>query len=253
MTRLSTAALAALITAGSFAALVISGDADDAIVGVPGEGSVGEWGLGGTTAMCGVMPCFYLHDPRIASTDVLEVCATDGLPGSAYSRRHRVIARRPVPGYQIDHIVPLCLGGADTDADIQIQPIDAAIEKDELERSACRAVCAVALDLGETQRFFIERWGGSKVSLAGIGGPERFVYTCYARDKDTSSDQGVDNRGDRRDTRPPVYLAVLIGICGFVGFILSCIGLNGDGNALYLFGGWGIAAGAVSSLVWWWV
>lgn len=95
----------------------------------------------------------------IASTDVQEVCFTDGLPGSAYSRLHRVVKRRPVPWHQIDHIVPLCLGGADVDANVQVQPIEEAIEKDELERSACRAVCSGALDLEKAQRFFIERWG----------------------------------------------------------------------------------------------
>ena len=80
-------------------------------------------------------------DPRIASTDVAEVCATDGLPGSAYSRQHRVVTRRPVPGHQVDHVVPLCLGGADTDANIQIQPIEEALRKDALERYACLDVC----------------------------------------------------------------------------------------------------------------
>jgi hypothetical protein len=98
-------------------------------------------------------------NPMIASTDVREVCATDGLPGSAYSRAHRVVKRRPVPGHQIDHIVPLCLGGADVEANIQVQPIDEALAKDELERSACRAVCAGALDIERAQKFFIEKWG----------------------------------------------------------------------------------------------
>lgn len=98
-------------------------------------------------------------DPRIASTDVAEVCATDGLPGSAYSRKHRVVPRKPVPGHQIDHIVPLCLGGADVDANIQIQPIEEALEKDKLERAACIAVCRRhSVGLGEAQDWFLSGW-----------------------------------------------------------------------------------------------
>jgi hypothetical protein len=131
VTRLGTFALAALVAGGSLTALAIS---DDTIA--PGA------------------------DPRIASTDVREVCATDGLPGSAYSRAHRLVKRPAIPEHQIDHIVPLCLGGADVEANIQVQPIEEALEKDELERSACRAVCLGAIGLSEAQQFFIERWGG---------------------------------------------------------------------------------------------
>src|SRR5690348_10337565 len=52
-------------------------------------------------------------DPRIASVSEAEVCAGDGLPGSAYSRAHRTVRRPGVAGYQIDHVISLCAGGAD--------------------------------------------------------------------------------------------------------------------------------------------
>jgi|SRR5712671_4761550 len=81
------------------------------------------------------------RDSMIASSDVNEVCATDGLPGSAYSRAHRVVARKPVPGYQLDHRVSLCAGGADNDANVWLQPIEEALVKDELEWVVCRAIC----------------------------------------------------------------------------------------------------------------
>jgi hypothetical protein len=80
MTRSATAILAALVAAGSLAALAI--------------------------------PEPRAQQSMIASTDWNEVCATDGRPGSAYSRAHRVVKRRSVPGHQWDHKVNLALGGA---------------------------------------------------------------------------------------------------------------------------------------------
>ncbi len=125
MTRLGTLTLAALLAGGSAFAL-FAGDRGDS---------------------------------RIASTSFAEVCATDGKPGSAYSRSHRVVARRPVPRHQVDHIVPLCVGGADVDANIQIEPIEEALRKDELERRVCIAVCRDrTMSLVEGQAIFLGDW-----------------------------------------------------------------------------------------------
>jgi len=94
-------------------------------------------------------------DPRIASTDVAEVCASDGLPGSAYSRAHRVVKRAGRQGYQHDHILPLCLGGADVEANLEWQPIDEAEAKDRLEWFACREVCAGRVSLATARGWFL--------------------------------------------------------------------------------------------------
>lgn len=98
-------------------------------------------------------------DSRIASISEAEVCATDRLPGSAYSRAHRVVRRRSVPGHQVDHIVPLCLGGADNDPNVQVQPIEEAAAKDQLEVWACIAVCRDhRVPLAEAQSWFLGDW-----------------------------------------------------------------------------------------------
>src|ERR1043166_4259418 len=73
---------------------------------------------------------------QVADTDSAVVCADDGKPGSAYSRQHRTF-HGSRPGYEHDHIVPLCLGGADSEANLQWQPLDEARQKDQLERFAC--------------------------------------------------------------------------------------------------------------------
>ena len=94
-------------------------------------------------------------DPRIASTSVAEICRSDGLPGSAYSRAHRRHVWPKTPGYIHDHIIPLCLGGADVEANIQLQTPEDAKAKDEIEWNACRQVCNHGADLGAWQRYFL--------------------------------------------------------------------------------------------------
>ena len=99
------------------------------------------------------------QDARIADTDPDVVCREDGLPGSAYSRQHRIVPRRGTPEYQLDHTVPLCLGGADVDANIQLQPLAEAHVKDRLEAFACRAVCREhSIPLSKAQEWFTGDW-----------------------------------------------------------------------------------------------
>lgn len=46
------------------------------------------------------------------------------------------------PGYERDHIIPLCLGGPDTRDNLQYQPYPQAYVKDEREKQACEDYCA---------------------------------------------------------------------------------------------------------------
>lgn len=45
--------------------------------------------------------------------------------------------RGPCPGHQVDHIEPLCAGGADTPANMQWQTVADGKAKDRLERRQC--------------------------------------------------------------------------------------------------------------------
>src|SRR5438552_1220020 len=47
-------------------------------------------------------------------------------------------ARGSCPGYVIDHVVPLCAGGADAPSNMQWQTIADAEVKDRAERAQCR-------------------------------------------------------------------------------------------------------------------
>lgn len=48
--------------------------------------------------------------------------------------------RGPCPGYVIDHIEPLCAGGADHPRNMQWQELAESKEKDKLERKQCEAL-----------------------------------------------------------------------------------------------------------------
>lgn len=45
--------------------------------------------------------------------------------------------RGPCPGYVVDHIIPLCGGGPDLPCNMQWQTIEAAKQKDQIERKFC--------------------------------------------------------------------------------------------------------------------
>ncbi len=53
----------------------------------------------------------------------------------AFLRSHGL--RRVPPGYVVDHVVPLCAGGADRPSNMQLQTISAAKAKDRQEKAMC--------------------------------------------------------------------------------------------------------------------
>ena len=111
-------------------------------------------------------------DPRIASTSEAEVCATDGRPGSSYSRTHRkwddkrgTLAKAGIPWsdralYEDDDSVPVCLGGNNlSPANHRAQLWAEAHIKDAVERAACIAVCRDhSMSLHDAQAIFLGDW-----------------------------------------------------------------------------------------------
>lgn len=68
------------------------------------------------------------------------------------------------PDYEIDHLIPLCLGGADDPDNLWPQP-KATIEptwnaerKDYLEQRLCQMVCDREIDLGAAQEDIARDW-----------------------------------------------------------------------------------------------
>jgi hypothetical protein len=119
---------------------------------------------------------------EVATSDPALICGYVG--GMSYSRQHRKLllederradfARHGVPWsqhshYELDHVVPLCLGGADTPANRRPQGCDTwrgiacvagpAADKDALEEKVCHDFCAAyrhgkPVDLVALQAYF---------------------------------------------------------------------------------------------------
>jgi hypothetical protein len=112
------------------------------------------------------IPDPHLTPGEVVSTERAAACA------QGHTRRpntveaaHRVLELYGVPfsqrhNYEVDHLVPRCLGGADAMANLWPQPLEEAVRKDEKEREICRAVCNLRImSIEEGQRYFVEgRW-----------------------------------------------------------------------------------------------
>jgi hypothetical protein len=78
--------------------------------------------------------------------------------------KHRLLIEQHLPGtvagYELDHLIPLGLGGAPRDpANLWLQPWPEARAKDDDETELYHAVCAGRLTLEQAQQRILERWG----------------------------------------------------------------------------------------------
>jgi hypothetical protein len=97
------------------------------------------------------------------------IVAIEHRPVMTDARRDEVLTRYklpagPHPDYEIDHLVPLCLGGSDDASNLwpqprrSIEPTWNAEAKDRLERKLCNLVCDQLLDLGDAQEVIVKDW-----------------------------------------------------------------------------------------------
>jgi hypothetical protein len=108
---------------------------------------------------------------RIDGLDRLATCghAKEHRGPMNASRRDEVLIRYGLPpgahpSYEIDHLIPLCLGGGDDPSNLwpqmrrSIEPEWNAEAKDRLERRLCDMVCAGQLDIATAQQEIAEDW-----------------------------------------------------------------------------------------------
>jgi hypothetical protein len=85
------------------------------------------------------------------------------------ARRDEILRRYGLPpgshpDYEIDHLIPLCLGGAEDPSNLWAQPRRSIEEtwnaeaKDRLERLMCRMVCDGQIDIATAQEAFATNW-----------------------------------------------------------------------------------------------
>ncbi len=73
--------------------------------------------------------------------------------------------------YQLDHKIPLCLGGLPLSMDnLQIQPLEIAHEKDKVEKKLCSMICKGTIELNEARNILYSgKWKNYKdESLGGF-------------------------------------------------------------------------------------
>jgi len=85
------------------------------------------------------------------------------------ARRDEILRRYGLPpgthpDYEIDHLIPLCLGGSDDPSNLWPQPRRSIEEtwnaeaKDRLEHLMCDMVCAGQIDIARAQEAFATDW-----------------------------------------------------------------------------------------------
>jgi hypothetical protein len=118
-----------------------------------------------------IIPDPTLTPGAVRATDAGEICSTGTRQLRHWDRARddRVMAAYglptgPHPGFEVDHLIPLGIGGADSEANLwpeprrTIEPKRNAEAKDRLEWKLRDLVCSGALDVREAQREIAEDW-----------------------------------------------------------------------------------------------
>jgi hypothetical protein len=118
-----------------------------------------------------IIPDPTLTPGAVRTTNIGEICSasTNTLRHWSRERDDHILAEYGLPmgahpQYEIDHLVPLCVGGADDDRNLWPEPRRStepewnAERKDELEACMCSMVCSGGIDPEIAQRAFTDDW-----------------------------------------------------------------------------------------------
>jgi hypothetical protein len=131
--------------------------------------TVGGWAA--QAAPAAIAPDPTLTPGAVRTIDVGEICShgTRELRHWDRERDDRIMAEYglrpgPHPDFELDHLIPLGIGGADSDANLwpeprrSIEPQWNAETKDRLEWKLHDLICSGQLDVREAQRMMAEDW-----------------------------------------------------------------------------------------------
>jgi hypothetical protein len=129
-----------------------------------------------------IVPDPILTRGAVRTTDVGEICShgTRELRHWDRERDDRIMAEYSLPpgahpDYEIDHLIPLGIGGADADLNLwpeprrSIEPTFNAERKDRLEWKLRDLICSGAIDVREAQRAIADDWVETYQRLFGNG------------------------------------------------------------------------------------
>jgi hypothetical protein len=118
-----------------------------------------------------VVPDPILTPGAVRTTDAGEICSTGTRELRHWSRARddRIMIEYglppgPHPDFEVDHLVPLGIGGADDDKNLWPEPRRAiepqwnAERKDDLEFRLRELICSGQLDVSEAQRAIADDW-----------------------------------------------------------------------------------------------
>jgi hypothetical protein len=108
---------------------------------------------------------------RFDGHDIVQTCghAKEHRGSMPHAKRDQILTEYGLPpgthpDYEIDHLIPLCLGGGDDPSNLwaeprrSIEPEWNAEAKDRLERLVCDMVCDGQIDLSTAQEAFAKDW-----------------------------------------------------------------------------------------------
>jgi hypothetical protein len=141
-----------------------------------------------------VVPDPVLTPGAVRTTDPVEICSTGTrqLRHWSRSRDDRILAEYglspgPHPSLEIDHLIPLGIGGADDDSNLwpqrrrAIEPDWPAEKKDDLEFRLRDLICSGQLDVREAQKAVADDWIEAYRRLFGSYGIPRNHLRAPAR------------------------------------------------------------------------
>ena len=123
------------------------------------------------SAQTTIIPDPLLTPGAVRTVDVEAICSTETRDLRHWSRQRddRIMAEYglvpgPHPDYEVDHLIPLGIGGADDDLNLwpeprrSIEPVYNAEAKDHLESKLRELVCSGALNVQAAQKAISEDW-----------------------------------------------------------------------------------------------
>ena len=129
------------------------------------------WSTVAQAADFAIVPDPTMTPGAVRTTDAREICShgTRELRHWSRDQDNQIMAEYglppgPHPDFEIDHLIPLSIGGSDENRNLwpeprrSIEPVWNAERKDQLEWRLRELVCSGGVDIAEAQRAIAEDW-----------------------------------------------------------------------------------------------